>query len=94
MSGIPRIHHVVVGAADRRRRFIEEDGLFRNFLTRLLGVIGIVEANGDEIVRAGDGRPETCVMRRFGQRLEINVAELSEGDGREIFTGKVGNDLG
>jgi hypothetical protein len=58
-----RDHDVVVGADDRARRLHEHHRLRGHLRAGFRGVVGVVEADADELARSGDTRAEA---RTFG----------------------------
>ena len=54
---------VVVGAAKGRGGFEEDDRLFGNLHTRLLGVVHVVQSDADDLARPGNGRTIALTLR-------------------------------
>ncbi len=79
--GAHGIHDVVVGADDAVGRLAEQDRLLGDLLLGLLGVIGEVEPDRDEVARAGNWRSEPRARRRQRQRLGIETAQVIERGG-------------
>src|SRR5262249_24646098 len=70
-----RDHRVIVRPADRARRLVEDDRLLRDRHAGFSGVIGIVEADGDEIADAADAWPEP---RRAANERQLLWFELAQ----------------
>ena len=73
---------------------VEQDRLGWDLLARLLGVVGVVEADGDEVARAGDGRAEAHAGGCLRQALRIDGAQLVERGRRQRRAGEVGDVAG
>ncbi len=86
---IARVHDVIVGTDDAVAELVEKDRLGRDLLPRLLGVVGVVEADGDESARAGDGSAEAHAGGCHRQALRIDATQLAEDGRRQIIAGEV-----
>src|SRR5262249_2962720 len=75
-------------------RLVEDDRLGRDGGAGLLGVVDIIQADGDEIADRGDRRADARAPRHFRQALRIHFLELGNLAGRERRLVAVGEDAG
>ena len=77
---VAREDQVVIGSRAGRGGLEEEDGLFRQVDPALAGVVGVVEANADDLARAGDGGAQPLGVRNaWGGRKMVARPELEPG---------------
>src|ERR1022692_751737 len=81
LAGVLRDHGVVVRPTDAARRLVEDDRLLRNRVTALGGVIGIIEADREEIVHMADAGAEPRLAGDGFEPLEISLPDLGEAAG-------------
>ena len=70
--------HRVIGAAQRGVCLEEEDRFGWNRVAGLLGVIAIIQANGDELRNAGDRRTEPRFAADRGQRCGVEGRQFGQ----------------
>ena len=92
---ILRHHDVVVGADDAVGELVEQDRLGGDWHVGFGGVIGIVEADGDEVARliGVDAGADADAFGCGWQRCRVDLAELVEGGRRQRFARNV-RDMG
>ena len=73
---IARDHEVVIRAAEAARRLVEDDRLLRDRRAGLLGVVDVVQADGDEIADRGDRRSDARAPGDLRQALRIDLLDL------------------
>src|SRR5450631_979439 len=73
-----RLLHGIVGAGERGIGLEEEDRLRGNRIAGLLGVVGVVQTDGDELRDAGDGGAEPRRARYGGKRRRVEGGELRQ----------------
>ena len=88
-----RDHGVVVCPAQRGRRLLEDDRLFRDLRAGLGGVIRIVEPDRDEVAHAADAGAEPRAGLHGGELGNVGLADFGEALRRERFTGDVRHDF-
>ncbi len=93
LGGVARLLDVVVRAVDARRRLHEHDGLGGYLQTRFMRMIGVIQADGDELGDARIGHAETRVAAHQGQRLGANLAQLRQPFGGNRVLVDVRDDL-
>ena len=86
-----RNDHVVVGPDDAGRRLVEHDRLCRDGGAGLSGVIGIIQADGDEVSHIPDACAEALAGRHQRQRCGIDGLETREALGAERIARNVGD---
>jgi hypothetical protein len=82
--GLDRVlgqHDGIVGALDAAGGLHENDGLGRDRQAGFGGMVGIVQADGDELARAGDG---AAVARRALDQRQLVGLELGELGQRRV----------
>jgi hypothetical protein len=82
-----RLEDRIVRARQRAGGLHEHHWLFRNGQARLGGVVGVVQADADELARLGHAGPQAGVGRRGGQRRRIQAAQRGQAvkcQGRRI----------
>ena len=75
--------HRIVWPVDRRHRLGEHHRFLGQFHARFLGMVGIVEADGDDLADAGHRRPEARRSFHQRQRLGIEFAQRRQPFGRQ-----------
>ncbi|PAV66636.1 hypothetical protein WR25_23081 [Diploscapter pachys] len=84
-------HHRIVRPRQARDRLGEEDRLGRRFQTRLLGVVGIVEADRDELADPGDGHAVARAPLDQRQAGGIECREARQRLGRHLGGRHIGD---
>ncbi len=104
LGRIERLHDIVIGAAQRRGRLGEIDRFRRHRQVRFGGMVGIVEANGDDLADIGDRHAIAWLAfddRQGVQVLRLQLGQLRQAhlvggnvtdEGREIADAAVGID--
>ena len=83
------MHDVVVGADDAARRLVEDDRLGRDRRAGFGGVVGIVEADGDEFARLADAGAQALPDGASG-RLLGSVRRMRSRSGRQASSAMSG----
>src|SRR5205807_2662852 len=78
-----------VRPADAGRYLVEDDRLFGNGRAGLGGVVGIVEADGNEIADLADAGAKARIAAYERQLLDRRFANLGEPFGRERLAGDI-----
>src|SRR5579863_1086260 len=78
LGGFLRRHGVVVRPADAARRLVEDNRLFRNRHAGFGGVVGIIQADGDEIADPADARAEPRRAAHQRQLFRLELAQLGK----------------
>jgi hypothetical protein len=89
----PGLHYVVVGPADAGGGLEEHDRLGRNRKPRLLGMIGVVEPDRDELADADIRHAEARIAVHRRQRLRLDPREHLQAARRELSRADVLDDL-
>ncbi|MCY1369401.1 hypothetical protein D9M69_564390 [compost metagenome] len=82
-------HHRVVRALDAAGGLHEDDGLLGHRQARFGRVVGVVQADGDELADVGHGAAEARLALDQRQLVELGLAQLGEGGIAEL----VGTDV-
>lgn len=82
-GGFSRLLDCVIGAGKRGVGLQEKDRLGRNRVSRLLGVVAVIQPDRDEFGDAGDGRAESGLARNGGERGGVDRGQLFQR-GRRI----------
>jgi hypothetical protein len=90
LGRIARLAHVVVRTLQAGHGLGEDDRLGRRGLAGLGGVIRIIQADRDELARAGKRDAQALDLLHHRQRRERYVLECSEPVGRQPRRAEVG----
>jgi hypothetical protein len=86
-------HGVVVRAADGARRLVEDQRLLGKRHAGFSGMVGVVEADGQEIADLADAGADARGAAHERQFVGLELAQLGEALGRERLAGNVGYKL-
>ena len=91
LLGLGRDGHVVIGPGKAAHLLGEDHRLRRHLQARFRGVVGIVEADGDELLRIGDAGADARVAAHQRQRFRLDLAAAAPGPwGRYVSPRDVG----
>ena len=83
LGRLARNDGVVVWPADAGRRLVEDDRFFRDRHAGFLGVVAVVEPDGDEVAHMADARPEPRLAGDGLHAFEVRLLDLGEAAGGE-----------
>src|SRR3954468_18563611 len=83
---------IIIGAAERDRVLVEEDGLRRDRRIGLLRMVCVVQPDADEVGDAGNGYAETRALRDARQARKIEAPQAIEASWRDRRGIDVAND--
>jgi hypothetical protein len=89
-----RDHGVVVRADDAVRRLLKDDRLLRDLRAGLGRMVGVVEADRDEMARVADAGAKPGASLHGRQLGKVSLGDLLEAGRRERVARDVGHDLG
>ncbi len=80
---------IVVRTADGRGPLVEDDRLLRDCGARLGGVVGIVQADADELADPSDAGPDPGIAADGGQVSRVERGNFRQPVGRQHVAGDV-----
>src|SRR5205085_4945056 len=93
LGRVARLDDVVARAVDAGRRLHEDDRLRGNRQAGFLGVVGVVEADGDELADADIGHAEARRAVHERQRLGLEARQHLQAARRDLVRPAVVDDL-
>src|SRR5262249_10409046 len=81
LAGLLRDHGVVIGPADAGGHLVEDDRLLGQFQAGFGGMIGIVQADGDEVADFPDAWADAHALPPRGQLLDVRLANPGQARG-------------
>src|SRR5213076_2037138 len=85
---------VVVRPADAGQRLVEDDRLRRQLHAGFGGVVGVVQADGDEVRRPRHARSDPRIAFHQRQLVYVGLLDLGETGRRQRLAVDVFDDLG